>query len=244
MRIVLSLAALFVVMFSFSEASAADWETLRPGMHYKVFKVDDMPTPVAVHVLKLDPSKVVVKPVMGSHNMMAPSLGSATGALAVVNANFFDTEGKVLGLVKQDGRTIHALKPISWWSVFCVQRNKAKIVHTTRYLDNQCEQAVQAGPRLVVDGALTALNEKISRKTAVGINGHGDVLLVVTNGALPITRFAKLLAESESNGGLGCVQAMNLDGGSSSQMSISGAALEDQVMSYVTFPVGLGVFEE
>jgi uncharacterized protein YigE (DUF2233 family) len=78
--------------------------------------------------------------------------------------------------------------------------------------------AIQAGPRLVVNGKVPKLKSEISQKTAIGINRKGEVILLTTLYPFSVNELAKLMAKPESKGGLGCRYALNLDGGSSSQL--------------------------
>ena len=221
---------------------ASSWQSLKPGVEFKELKTEVNESPVSIHVLKVNLTQAKIRPIAAEKNLTAKRLAEKSGALAVINANFFDTEGKVLGLVKKDGKIINPLKKISWWSVFCANNYRAKIIHTTQYVDSHCQQAIQAGPRLVVDGAVPRLKDELSRKTAVAINGQGEVLFIVSKQHIPIKNFAQVVILPEKKGWLGCRNAIYFDGGGSSQLYIAGANSDWNISSLIEVPVGLGVF--
>ena len=58
----------------------------------------------------------------------------------------------------------------------------------------------------------------MGNRTAIGYNQNGDVIIAVSeNAQLTTLQLAQILRGSEKHGGLGCLYALNLDGGSSSQ---------------------------
>ena len=55
------------------------------------------------------------------------------------------------------------------------------------------------------------------QRTAIGYDGSGKVYLVVVTSGVTLTQLARIMK------GLGCTYAMNLDGGGSTQMQVSGS---------------------
>lgn len=225
-------------------ASAQTWTDLGKGLSYKKIFFPLESTNVTLHALKLDPKKSHLRPIHSTTPASVKSLAEAHKALAVINANFFDTAYKPLGLVIIDGKVMHPFKKISWWSVFCVKKDKASILHGDAYRDGLCDQAVEAGPRLVVNGQIPQLKDESSRKTAVGITGDGKVILVITDGRLPIKKLATLFQKSEDQGGLACPNAINMDGGTSTQIYADMGNFRLDIPSFVGVPVGLAVFKK
>jgi len=95
------------------------------------------------------------------------------------------------------------------------------------------ESAVSAGPLLLAGGVavdrpeLEAISQVFSRarhpRTAVGVRSDGTLLLVAVEGRRPERSVGMSLAElTELLGGLGAVDAVNLDGGGSTAMVIRG----------------------
>ena len=241
-KILIFLICFFV--FNSQAWAALNWLSLESGLQYQVFQRTFAEAAVAIHVLKIVPHQFDIKPIVVKENTSVRSMAQSVEALAVINANFFDTEGKILGLVVDNKNIIQRKKDISWWSIFCVNKNGSKIIHTKNYKDGICDQAVQAGPRLVIDGSVPELKEKTSRKTVVGIDSKGGVYFVVTKQAISIKELAVFMKDSVDNNGLGCLQAINMDGGSSSQMYVEGLDGVFNITGLAGVPVGLGVFRK
>lgn len=236
--------ALAIVTFAQASWAAPSWTQLEKGLSYKMIKtsgVRSKPT-ITLHALLVDPKHFVLKPIYQSGQKNGLKLFESSGAIAAFNANFFDELSKPLGLVKKEGVILNPIKKISWWSLFCSKNQKNSIVPSLQAKDGQCDHAIEAGPRLVIDGTIPKLKDEFSRKTAVGIRSDGQIILVVSEGALPIKELAKIFWSPESEGGLTCKQALNLDGGSSSQMILKTEKFKKTVSSFVAVPVFLGVF--
>lgn len=97
-------------------------------------------------------------------------------------------------------------------------------------------QAIGGGPLLVKDGKVVdqAVAERFERsfsttrhpRTAVGVTANGDIWMVVIDGRQPaISRGATLQETAQLMLRLGCVQAINLDGGGSSTMNVGGVTV-------------------
>ena len=99
----------------------------------------------------------------------------------------------------------------------------------------RANNAIGGGPLLVRDGKVTdsAVAERFGAdfattrhpRTAVGVTQDGDVWLVVVDGRQPMSRGSSLAELAQLMVRLGCVQAMNLDGGGSSTINVGGQTL-------------------
>jgi uncharacterized protein YigE (DUF2233 family) len=170
------------------------------------------------------------------------TLAEKTKAVAMVNGGFFGTDGKPLGLVISDGKQTNRLLKRDW-GVFFVKDNRASIVHSRNYKSNpRVTQALQVGPRLVVNGKRVKLKPQSARRTALGIMKDGRVVLLVSEGELSLTQLAETMRVPESQGGLDCPNALHLDGGGSSQMFVQTPQLQLNVEGSWNVPNGVGVF--
>lgn len=101
------------------------------------------------------------------------------------------------------------------------------------------EEALSTGPMLLYDGKVCVSEDKLKtgvyytnyelwettagniygssrQRTAIGYDDTGKVYLVVVTSGVTLTQLARIMK------GLGCTHAMNLDGGGSTQMQVSG----------------------
>ncbi|PIX43267.1 MAG: hypothetical protein COZ56_07710 [Armatimonadetes bacterium CG_4_8_14_3_um_filter_58_9] len=158
---------------------------------------------------------------IGAQVADAETYARKTGARIVINGGFFDEQLKPLGLVVTDNKVNNPIHPANW-GVFLVCDSGPRIVHQRDYRAGPERYALQSGPRLVVKGEVTSLKPGKAFRSAVGITSHDRVVLAATeNTALSLAEFAEILARPQSQGGLGCVDALNLDGGPSTQFFIN-----------------------
>lgn len=95
--------------------------------------------------------------------------------------------------------------------------------------------AVQAGPVLVRDGVIDVTDDEevffgttiplVHPRSAVGVTATGDVILLLVDGRQPDSRGVDLVELARLLESLGCVEALNLDGGGSSTLVVNGERL-------------------
>ncbi len=113
-----------------------------------------------------------------------------------------------------------------------LKRNKRKLNRKFKLWN--VETAIGGGPVLIQDGKINitnneellfagkALNDKHPR-TAMGYTANGKLIILVIQGRFPAkAEGANLLQEATILHQLGCVEALNLDGGGSSCMLVNG----------------------
>lgn len=235
----------FILMFGSSfSAKALTWQNLQTGLDYAKINVVYSGTPVNIHAVRVNLSQLQVKPIHTPARSFVKSMAISHDALAVLNANFFEPSGKPLGIVVADKTELNSFKNISWWSILCIKDQAAQIFHASVYQQGQCDNAIQAGPRLVVQGAATKLKENISKKSAVGLNAKGELFLIATENILPISLFAEVLRVKEAEGGFELIDVLNLDGGSSTQIYVNTTNFTLDIPNFVQVPIALGVFQQ
>ncbi len=173
---------------------------------------------------------------LGADALTAREFQARTGATAVVNGPFFDVDGSPMGLLIVDGEEREALRPVDW-GVFALDGEGPSIVHTRDWAARDgVRQAFQVGPRLMVDGTPTPLKRQSARRTALCVLPDNRVEVAVVDQSLDATRLADFLAEQ------GCVDALNLDGGGSTQLYLKSATAEVDVPGHDPIPIALGFF--
>lgn len=141
---------------------------------------------------------------------MTPS----TKTLMGINGGYFDPKDRPLGLLITEGRQINRVRRADW-GVLTIRKKRARLVHTRAYKPRKrTEFAIQAGPRLVVKGKELTLKPQWARRTAIGIRDGGKTLIVVVVDGRMLT--SSLATHFRTT--FGCDEALNLDGGSSTQL--------------------------
>lgn len=198
---------------------AAAWQLISPGIEWRTIQIKNagfLNSDVEITVLRLDPSHFHVKT---GKSKTASEWRASTKSIAAVNGGFFDENNHSLGLRQAAGKELSHLRRANW-GVFYIKDEKARIVHTRDFLTidtKSITEAIQCGPRLVVDGHPTDLKDQWARRTGIGITSTGKVLIAVCDSELSLRQWAKFWAAKNV---LHCQQALNLDGGGSSQLAL------------------------
>jgi len=212
-------------MASAKLAPTATWETISKGVEMRTIGMpsgSSIGGDINVVVLRTMPERLHV--VAGS-TMFAPQWRQRFKALAAINGGFFDKDGKSMGLRVSGGKKFGSLREADWGVFYLVRRRgktTANVLHTRDFARKypnlrRITQAVQCGPRLVVNGRTTTLKPQSARRIGLGVQRDGRVVIALSDGPLTFDEWANLWANKN---GLNCLNALNLDGGGSTQISL------------------------
>lgn len=226
-------------------ASESGWETLAPGLERRVFRPGGQNMLTSFLALRLDPALYSLR----AHYQPGQPLdalgwqAALPGAAAFVNANFFNPENQILGLLVADG-VVYGQSFIGFGGMAQVQGGMPRVrsLIAEPYRGEALEQAVQAFPMLILNGQPTferTDGDRPSRRTIIGQDQAGRIILITTNSLIGM-RLADLgtyLASTD----LDLVNALNLDGGGSTMMVINRGAPQI-VPSFDPVPAVLAVY--
>ncbi len=240
------------ILFVQAGSASSDhfWQIIDEGLETRSFQVEGPPyeTLIKLRAIKVDLDKFQVRVIdsrsFGAGRMEIRTLVRKAQALAAVNGGFFLPDHRPLGLLIVDGKETNPLRKTDW-GIFLIQNNRPRIIHTRDFQnEGTVSQALQVGPRLVVNGEETRLKRQAARRSAVGINSKGQVLLVSTEDTEVYAQdLARLFRLPESQGGLECRDALTLDGGPSAQMYGEYKSLKIDIPGGWPVPNGLGIFK-
>lgn len=229
-----------------AEPPVSDWEPLVPGLERRTLQPDAASISSQIVVVRVDPNQFRFR----AHYRPGEPLRTSEwaellpDASVIVNANFFDPENRVLGLLVADG-VVYGNSYSDRGGTFVVQDGVARLRSNLRepYQGEALEQAVQAFPMLVLDGLAAFQSDRQefpSRRTVVAQDDQGRILLMATP-------FFGMTLESLSSylagAGLGIQTALNLDGGGSTLMVLGvGVEREFAVASFDAVPAVLAVY--
>jgi uncharacterized protein YigE (DUF2233 family) len=192
---------------------------------------------VALHVFSFSPERFelrVLTPQAGTSGDFVRDMARRAGAVLAVNGGFFTPEFAPLGLLVSQGKELNPIRKADW-GVFLVRHGQASVVHWRDLKDLAgVEFAIQCGPRLVVDGKPVHVKPHRARRTALGVDARGRVMVVATEGAVLLSELVDFLIAR------GAVQALNLDGGTSTQLS--SRETDASVEALAPVANGVGVF--
>jgi uncharacterized protein YigE (DUF2233 family) len=226
------------------------WQKIEEGFEFKAARIDGHPyqSPIKLKVLRVSLEKFQVRVldtrVYGADRMEIRTLAKKAQALAAINGGFFTPEYRPLGLLIVDGKEVNPLRRADW-GVFLIQENRPRIIHTNEFQnDRNISQAIQVGPRLVVNGRELQMKRQIARRSALGVTMNYQLILLNTDDTDVYAQdLARIFHLPESQGGLGCRDALVLDGGPSAQMYAKYKHLKIDIPGRWGVPNGIGVFK-
>jgi len=220
-------------------ARAQEWRRLDAGIEFRTLSAADSPSPFQVNALRLDTGRFRFRAFdvygrlsplpTGSHVYSLNELVSAFRPVAAINGGYTASYSlpSPVGLLVDAGRTVVALSRRDSFvtAVFCVRSlagARPSIISRDDY-HGQCGHAIQSGPLIVraarpnVPG--TSYTLSAAARSFACIDGSGRVLIGQTTRAT-LVGLGRLLAAPESQGGLGCVDAINFSGSTESAMYV------------------------
>lgn len=182
------------------------------------------------------------------------SLCRSARAAVCINANFFDETGEPLGLVVSRGTEYRKLHRggHTLTGIFQVTRHEPRIVTRIDYSPDKVVEAIQAGPRLLSNGArIPGLRDtRSSRRAGLCIDRDRHLVIfasATTLSSLSVEELQTILVAEPMK----CLDALNLDGGGSAQLYLSSelpgapeGLQEVNLPGGNEVPVALGLFVE
>lgn len=205
------------------------FKDIAPGIAYTALDVEGDDA-FAGHAFIIDLTKVDVHIVpAGREHRPVDIIAASRGPHIATNASFFDEAAKTMGRVVDGGQVVVAERRAPWGALV-IDKGQARVVKgETLPADVSApggaggDLVVQGLPRLVVAGEVPKLKPARAERTAVCADGSTLTLVVAMK--VDTTAFARFLAKPRDKGGLGCKDALNLDGGPSTQLHVNLATL-------------------
>lgn len=219
--------------------SQQNWISITPGLEYMDINSESITRWSQIHVFRVNLRHYQLDLVdameQARPRVTIKALADYYHALIAINGGFFDTKDHPLGLRIKQRQVTNPLKNISWWGVFYIKDHKPYITSMSNYkADPEIDLAIQSGPRLLIHGKKPKLKPGLAERSALGITAHGELIMLVTeNTPMTTSKLADLMQSIE------CVDAINLDGGSSSQIYAHVGALTINVRGFATIHDGL-----
>lgn len=202
------------------------WKNIAPGIDYYDNQLSYLTPWSHLHSFKLDLHRyklsLATAKEFGKQYASVDYLAQQSKALVAINGGFFAENYLPLGLRIHNSKQSSPIKPISWWGVFYTKGTRAEVssMYGFRRVGG-IDFAVQSGPRLLVNGRIPPLRAGRAERSALCISKRGEVIVLVTeHSPLSTTELAQVIRKAPYH----CLNALNLDGGSSSQLF---AALPD-----------------
>lgn len=228
-------------------SASATWELLAPGLERRFYQPGGSYTLTQFVALRIDPALYTFRAHYqpGSPKSLADWRTALPGAVAFINANFFDRQNNALGLVVADGIP-YGQAYVGMGGMLQVQNSGVRVRSTILepYAGEPLEQAVQAFPMLMTNGQTSFANsqgDRISRRTVIGQDVQGRIVLLATTSlvGMRLVDLSSYLASTDMQ----LVNAVNMDGGGSTLLALDVAGQPSyQVFSLDPVPTVLAVY--
>ena len=231
------------------------WKSLEKGVEFRKMALErsEPSHSVDLTLLRLD-TQWVVPHVLRSAQFQLKSANVKTfaeksGALAAINANYFDTDGKPLAFLKVANQMINsrvARTPL-YTGVFGVKDQKPFIAHRDEFVPEQIDEGLQSGPLLLFHGSareITGVPSRAHRRALIGIDQEQRLVVAVADsifGGLYWSELQEIFSDAAWQ--IRLTDLLNLDGGGSAQIYIKTVKFEDMVAGTSEVPVAIGFFK-
>lgn len=219
-----------------------------PGLDYREIRAGGS----TLHILEVDLERFRLRVADARTGLRKRAtvrqLAREMDAVAVINGTFFLPDFKPLGLLIDEGRTLNPLRKADWGVLYFIPARGMDLVHTSTWkkipeaTKSEVSFALQVGPRVVEKGRPLSLKRQSAARAAVCIRSPYRVVLVLSRG-LPLESnlLASTLARSPDHDGLGCSEALMLDGGPSAQLYVRAGGLTLDLPGGWPVPNGIAV---
>ena len=244
----------FKISGTLSATDLGAWRTIHKGIEErKIALLRSEPNyTLELKLLRFD-SKFIGARVLSSGDLplksaTAKSFAEKSGALAAINANYFDERGRPLAYLKTSDREINRAlsKHPLYTGVFAVIDGHPAVLHRDEFSPAQASEALQSGPLLLNRGALVETMRglgRYARRTVIGTDKEGRIIIAVTDAVLGGLSFVELQELfSNPKWQLDTPELLNLDGGGSTQLYFKSGRLEESVPGTSEVPVAIGFF--
>ncbi len=217
-------------------ASNAAWTELEAGVEFREISADI----TTVQVIRIDPTLHRVRVAYDATDPGRVSeWANALAPLALINGGYFDDQGRATALTIYDGISAGSSYE-GFGGMLAVDTNGILMLRSLRDQpydgSEQLAQALQSTPMLVLNGsAVPQTNDDgaRARRSVVAIDDSGHLLLIACGWPIfSLSELSRWLVDQD----LGIVNALNLDGGSSTGLALDTAARSFVVDSLVRVP--------
>jgi exopolysaccharide biosynthesis protein len=230
------------------------WQTIQRGVEYRriAFERSEPSYALELKLLRLHSQFVVPRILYAGELVLkagtAKTFAQKTGAIAAINANYFDEKGRPLAYLKTATTEINPTvsKHRLYTGVFGVSASRPFVTLRDEFQSAQAREAVQTGPLLLSRGApldfMPGLG-RFARRAVIGIDKESRIVIAVTEaviGGLGFTELQELFGDPKWQ--LLTPDLLNLDGGGSAQLYIKCGKFEEWLPGTSEVPVTIGFF--
>jgi uncharacterized protein YigE (DUF2233 family) len=234
-------------------APAADpgWIQIERGLEYREVRLG-FSSAQSIFQLRCDPALTRLGLINAADyrqkSLKVEELAARSHCWAAVNGGYFDGDDKAMGYQRDWKRVLSNVTRSAglFGGVFVVGPRGPELLGREDFTPGSYSFAMQCGPRLIYKGDYVKgiHTDRPTRRTGIGVDRKGRIFLYATGVAAHFT-FAQTqawLCGPSTQGGLQAWGVLNLDGGSSTQMSVQARKVTQEIVGWAGVPVAIGVF--
>jgi uncharacterized protein YigE (DUF2233 family) len=230
------------------------WRIIQKGTEFRkiVLQRSEPSYPIELKLVRFDPRAIAPRILYGRdfqlNGASSKIFAEKSGAIAAINANYFDEKGRPLAYLKTAEKEINrgVSKHALYTGVFGLRIGSPFVTHRDEFNPSQASEALQSGPLLLHRGEPVEVMRGLSpyaRRAVVGIDKDGRVIVAVTDavlGGLSFAELQELFANPKAQ--LNTPNLLSLDGGGSAQLYLKAGKFEEWVVGTTEVPVAIGFF--
>jgi uncharacterized protein YigE (DUF2233 family) len=237
-----------------SVTDPAAWRTLQKGVEFRRISLErgEPNYPLELKLVRFDPKAIAPRILHGRdfnfNGASSKTFAEKSGAIAAINANYFDEKGRPLAYLKTAEKEINrsVSKHALYTGVFGLRDGVPFVMHRDDFTPSQASEALQSGPLLLNRGAPVDVMRGLSRyarRSVIGVDKEGRMIVAVSDAVLGGLSFAELQELfSHAKLQLDTPDLLNLDGGGSAQLYLKAGKFEEWVVGTTEVPVAIGFF--
>jgi uncharacterized protein YigE (DUF2233 family) len=232
------------------------WKSVHKGIEFRrmVLERSEPSYSLELKIIRFDMNWIVPRLLRSSEYQLKSAnvqkFAEKSGAMAAINASYFDTDGKPLAFLKANSHAVNPKisKTSLYGGIFGVKDQRPLIHHRDEFDPDQADEALQSGPLLIFRGAaqpVTGVPNRASRRALIGIDQEQRLIIAVTDSLIGGLYWAELQELfSAPAWQLQTADLLNLDGGGSAQLYLKAGKFEQLVPGTSEVPVAIGFFRK
>jgi uncharacterized protein YigE (DUF2233 family) len=234
--------------------SAGAWKPVQKGIEHRKLTLErEVPAnTLDLTLYRFDTGLIVPRVIYAAqHNLKTAdikTLAQKTGAIAAINANYYDPQGIPLAFLKTAAKTVNPrISAAAIYSgIFAVKDRQPFFARRDEFAPAHADEGIQSGPLLLFGGAaqpITGAPNRPSRRALIGLDKDRRLFIAVTDrllGGLTWAELQELFSAPQWH--LQAHDLLALDGGASAQLYIKSAKHEEIIPGTADIPVAIGFF--
>jgi Phosphodiester glycosidase len=241
---------------SLAVTDQGEWKPIHKGVEFRQMSLQrsEPSQSIDLKLLRFDTQWIVPRVLRSAQFQLkaanARTFAEKSGAIAAINANYFDTNGNPLAFLKVGNQPVNSrvAKTPLYTGVFSIRNQQALISHRDEFLPEQAEEGLQSGPLLLLHGTpqvVTGAPSRASRRALIGIDQGQKLIIAATDNLLGGLHWPELQEIfSATSWRIQATDLLNLDGGGSAQLYIKAGNFVEMVAGTSEVPVAIGFFNK